>query len=90
MRWAPSAVILNLMKTTTARFSETTSTVEGTQAVVICADTKRAAQDAIKLAQAWVKANGGRSKVTSFISFPRWSSNLDLVFKARVAYRVAA
>ncbi len=83
-------IILYLMKTTTARFSETGSKVEGTKAVIIKADYKRDAQEAIKLAQAWVKANGGISKLTSFVSAPRWSSNLDLVFTARIAYRVAA
>lgn len=76
--------------TTTARFGESVSTVEGTFAVAIRADRKADAQAAIKLAQAWIKANGGYSKLTSFTSAPRWSSNLDLVFSARVAYRFPA
>lgn len=74
--------------TTTARFSEATSKVEGTSAVVIRADTKQDAQAAIKLVQSWVRANGGITKLTSFTSQPRWSSNLDLFFSARIAYRM--
>ena len=78
------------MKTTTAsRFSTGTTTNDSVEAVLISADTKQAAQAAIKLVQAWVKANGGGSKLMSFTSAPRWSSNLDLVFRARVVYRVA-
>ncbi len=74
---------------TNARWNETTSNVDGTFAVIVTADTKHEAQAAIRLARAWVKSVGGISKVTSFISAPKWSSNLDLFFRARIAYRVA-
>lgn len=88
MRWGPSAVILNLMKTT-ARFA-TGSSKNSNQAVIVTADTKADAQAAIKLVQAWVKANGGRSKVTEFTAAPRYSSNLDMFYRARIAFAVAA
>lgn len=73
-----------------ARFATTTSKVDGTFAVAIRADTKRAAQGAIKLARAWVNSLGGISRLTSFTVGPRYSSNLDQVFAARVAYRIPA
>lgn len=73
---------------TSARFSETGSKVDGTFAVMIHADTKADAQAAIKFARAWVKSLGGISKLTSFTEAPRWSSNLDTFFCARIAYRV--
>ncbi len=84
------APIMNLMKTTAARFSETSSKVDGTFAVRITADTKADAQAAIRLAQAWVKSLGGVAKLTDFTVQPRWSSNLDQFYSARIAYRLPA
>ncbi len=74
---------------TTARYNEGSSK-NSNQVVIVTADTKQDAQAAIKLVQAWVKENGGRSKLTDFTSAPRWSSNLDLFYRARIAYSVAA
>lgn len=84
----PSAT-LNLMKTT-ARYSEGDSKFAGWQKVVITADHKRDAQDAIRLVKTWVKANGGTAKLDTFFSAPRWSSNLDLFYRASVFYKIPA
>ena len=77
------------MKTTTAKLSDAASIYDGWREVTIVADYKADAQKAIKVAQSWVKANGGKAKLKFFISFPRWSSNLDLVFKATLFTKVA-
>ncbi len=80
---------MTLMKTT-ARYNETTTTMPNAKAVAIFAENKRDAQDAIKLAQAWVRANGGKYKLVSFTSAPRNYSNLDIVYRARIVYMLAA
>ncbi len=51
---------------TTARYNEGSSK-NSNQVVIVTADTKQDAQAAIKLVQAWVKENGGRSKLTDLV-----------------------
>ncbi len=75
---------------TTARYNEGSSKFSGWNKVVITADTKKDAQAAIKLVQTWTKANGGKAKLSTFTSAPRWSSNLDLFYRAELFYQVAA
>jgi hypothetical protein len=77
---------------TTARYNEGSSKFEdkGWKKVVVTADHKEDAQAAIKLVKAWVEANGGKAKLDTFISAPRWSSNLDLFYRAEIFYKVVA
>lgn len=77
------------MKTTTARYNEGFSKFEGWSKVVVTADYKADAQAAIRLVKAWVAANGGKAKLDTFTSAPRWSSNLDLFYRAEIFYKVA-
>jgi hypothetical protein len=72
----------------TARFNETGSKVEGVKAIEIFAESKADAQEAIKVATAWIRSAGYGTKLVSFVSTPRteWS-NLDIVFRARIAFR---
>lgn len=72
----------------TPRISEGPSKFEGWREVTITTDYKADAQQAIKLVQAWTKANGGRAKLKEFYSAPRWGSNLDLFFRAVVFVKV--
>jgi hypothetical protein len=75
----------------TARFNEAGSKVQGVQAIEIFAESKADAQEAIKVATAWIRSAGYGTKLVSFISTPRteWS-NLDIIFRARIAYRKVA
>lgn len=74
---------------TTAKLSDAASKFEGWREVTITADHKQDAQAAIKVVKAWVKENGGKAKLNFFISAPRWSSNLDLFYRAALFYKVA-
>ena len=77
---------------TTARFNEGVSKFEGKgwKKVVVTADHKRDAQDAIKVVKAWVAENGGKVKLDTFYAVPRWSSNLDLFYRAEIFYKMVA
>lgn len=75
---------------TTARFSEGFSKFDGWKKVVVTADSKLDAQAGIRLVKAWVAESGGKAKLDTFTSAPRWSSNLDLFYRAEIFYKVAA
>lgn len=70
-----------------ARLSSTSSGTPNAKAVMIHADSKSAAKEAILLAKAWIKANGGQSKVVYFISTPSEYSNLVMKYRARIVYK---
>lgn len=74
----------------TARYSEGFSKFEGWKKVVVTADHKADAQAAIRFVKAWVGQVGGKAKLGSFTCSPRWSSNLDLFYRAEIFYKVAA
>ena len=80
------------MKTTTARYNEGTSKFadKGWLKVVVTADTKQDAQEGIRVVKAWMAQVGGKVKLDTFTSAPRWSSNLDLFYRAEIFYKVAA
>lgn len=71
----------------TARFATGKSSNEGIQIVTINADCKSDAQAAIKLAQAWIKASGMKSKLVSFVERTSEYSNLVKYYSARIAYK---
>jgi hypothetical protein len=72
------------------RFHEAASKNPGVAAIEIFSENKADAQRAIKLAKAWLRANGRPCKLVSFTSAPRGLSNLDIVFRARIAYQTGA
>lgn len=71
-----------------ARMSEATSETAGLKIVMVHSDSKSAAQDGIKVARAWLKANGQPSKLVYFYESrgTQWS-NLGRSYVARIAYR---
>jgi hypothetical protein len=79
---------MNLMKT--ARFSLTDSTTKGLTAVIINADSKSDAQEAIKVARAWMKAAGRKSKLVFFHETTSEYSNLVKYYRARIVFQDAA
>ncbi len=76
-------------RSTTARLSAASPTAAGHQVVMIHADRKADAQDAIKVAKAWLRATGARFKLVYFHENigTQWS-NLGRSYSARIAYAV--
>lgn len=76
---------------TTARMSKATSKVEGHEIVMIHADRKGDAQEAIKVAKAWLRETGARFKLVYFhcVIGSEWSS-MGRRYVARIAYKPAA
>jgi hypothetical protein len=85
-------MMFSMKTTTTARYSDGFSKFEGKgwKKVIVTADHVTDAKAGIKLVKEWVKANGGKAKLDTFFSAPRWSSNLDLFYRAEIFYTVAA
>lgn len=73
----------------TARFAMADSTRDNVAAVMVYADTKSDAKEAIQVAKAWIRASGRPCKVVFF--YERWGSewsSLGRSYVARIAYRV--
>lgn len=68
----------------------TDSDINGGQAIEIRSDSKKVAQSAIQTARAWIKANGGKSKLVSFYEITSEYSNLVTYYRARVFFVVPA
>lgn len=47
----------------------------------------RERQDDRGLCRSWVAESGGKAKLDTFTSAPRWSSNLDLFYRAEIFYK---
>lgn len=74
----------------TARYSMASSKQDNVAAVMIHADSKRDAQEAIKVAKAWIRSSGRPCKLVYFNEIHGSEySNLGVRFTARIAYRVA-
>lgn len=74
----------------TANVSLASTTTPNCSAIVLSSDSKKGAQDGIKLAQAWLRSNGGKYKLVSFTSSPSQYSNLVIYYTARIVFSVAA
>ena len=72
----------------TTRYAMVSSDKANMAAIVVSSDDKRAAQDGIKVAKAWLKSAGKPCKLVFFheIIGTEWS-NLGRTYRARIAYR---
>lgn len=79
------------MAMNSAHYSMASSEQANVAAIVVSAEDKKAAQEGIAVAKAWLKAAGKPCKLVFFheIHGSEWS-NLGVSYRARIAYRVAS
>lgn len=69
-----------------AKIQFSATTTPNASAIEIRSENERTAKSAIKLAQAWIKENGGRYTLVSFTSCASQWSNLIVKYTARIVY----